>query len=101
METHEEFLSHVLGAPQDVSLPILNDLLKKGYTTVTWHSNPGTTHAECLAKDGDSWPLKVFVSGLHHQAPVFEKTHVGCKCSIEVSGPGKPPVVLTAFGVES
>jgi len=101
MESHEEFANRLLGAPQDQSLPILQDLLGQGYDTVTWRTNIGATDAPCIARSGDTWPLAEFLSGLRYAAPIFEKTHVGCKCAVEVTGPGKTTAVLTAFGRES
>ena len=39
--------------------------------------------------------------GLQHNAPIYEKTHVGCRCAVVVTGDGKPDVVVTAFGIEN
>jgi hypothetical protein len=100
MESHEEFSSRLLAAPQDVSLPILRKLLRKGYDLVTWRSNPGATDDVCIGRDGDEWTLGAFVSGLRHRAPIFERTHVGCNCKVEVSGPSLPSVIIDAFGAQ-
>ena len=100
METHEEFTNRVLGAPQDISLPILEQLLQEGYDAVKWHVNPGATDVPCVSMENKDFPLADFIANLAHAAPIFEKTHVGCKCSVEVTGPGKSPVHVTAFGRE-
>lgn len=100
MESHDHFASRVLGAPKDVSLPILQDLLGQGYDTTTWQTNAGATDAPCISKNGDVQPLADFVANLFHEAPFFEKTHVGCKCGVKVTGPGLPDVFVTAFGRE-
>ena len=97
---HEQWLAGLRGAPQDVSLPILEDLLSQGYADTDWETNTAAQDAPCIAKDGDKQPLADFISGLQHAAPVFEKTHVGCKCTIKVTGPGLPEVRVTAFGME-
>ena len=95
--THNHML-HVEGAPQDVSLPVLQELLGEGYTTVQWETNPGATDAECLVLNGDTWPLEEFVSGLQHAAPLYEKSHGGCGCTVVVKGDGKDDVRVSAFG---
>jgi hypothetical protein len=86
-------------APQDVSLPIFRSLKSKGYNGTVWHTNAGATDAPCIAKDGDRQDLNSFLFGLQHAAPIYEKTHVGCKCTIEVTGNGKPSVMVNAFGI--
>lgn len=100
MESHEQFAGRVLGAPKDVSLPILNDLLGQGYTDTRWRTSASATDAPCISKNGDTQDLGSFVSGLLYEAPIFEKTHVGCKCGVQVTGPDLPEVFVTAFGLE-
>jgi hypothetical protein len=100
MESHDQFKNRVLGAPKDVSLPILEGLLGQGYDNTRWRTSAGATDGPCLAKNGDEEPLSDFVSGLMYDAPFFEKTHVGCKCGVEVTGPALPDVFVTAFGQE-
>lgn len=92
-------MAGLAGAPQDVSLPILEDLLGQGYDNTRWVTNAGATDGPCLVKDGDTQDLTSFVSGLLHAAPIFEKTHVGCKCHVIVSGPNLPDVEVSAFGM--
>lgn len=99
MESHTQFVNKLLAAPQDVSLPILRSLFAKGYRKTKWRTNAGATDAPCISKDGDEQGLSSFISGLQHAAPIYEKTHVGCRCVIEVSGPNKPQVVVSAFGL--
>lgn len=89
----------ITAAPQDVSLPILRSLKAKGYNGTIWHTNAGATDAPCLSKDGDRQDLTSFLFGLQHAAPIYEKTHVGCKCTVEVTGTGKPSVMVNAFGI--
>jgi hypothetical protein len=100
MESHESFKQRVLGAPKDVSLPILQALLADGYTTTRWRTSAGATDSPCIAKNNDEEPLDEFISGLMHEAPIYEKTHVGCKCGVEVTGPDLPTRFVTAFGEE-
>ncbi len=106
-ETHAQYASRVVAgsveaAPQDVSLPILKKLSRKGYDTGTWRTSASATDGPCIAKDGDVEQLKMYFTGLRHNAPIFEKTHVGCKCFIEVTSvkkPKLPPVMVSAFGI--
>jgi hypothetical protein len=89
----------ITAAPQDVSLPIFRSLKAKGYKSTRWHTNAGATDVPCLSKDGDVQDLNSFLFGLQHAAPIYEKTHVGCKCTIEVTAKGKPSVMVNAFGI--
>jgi hypothetical protein len=103
MKSHEQFKHQLTAAPQDVSLPVFEELKSQGYDKATWHTSPGATDGPCIAKNDDSWSLEEFLlgptgAGLQHAAPVYERTHVGCHCSVVVSGPGLPDVIVTAFG---
>lgn len=100
MESHAQFRNRITAAPKDVSLPILRRLLRQGYTTTKWQTSAGATDSPCISKGGDEMSLEEFVSGLMHQAPFFERTHVGCHCGVVVSGPDLPDVFVTAFGEE-
>jgi hypothetical protein len=83
---------------QDMTRPILEDLINDGYQAVQWNSG-NSTHSECLDLNHNQWPIKDFISGLEHDAPMFEKSHPGCSsCSVTVSGEGKPPIELDSFG---
>lgn len=74
-------------APQDGSRPELERLRDEGYTTVTWRKNDTAEDVPCVDLDGKQWPINEFIEGLLHDAPIFEKSHVGCRCSLVVSGP--------------
>ena len=100
MESHSQFVGRVLGAPKDVSRPILDELLGQGYVETRWRTSAGAVDVPCLSKNNDTEPLDAFLSGLMHDAPIFEKTHVGCHCGVEVTGPDLPTVFVTAFGRE-
>jgi len=98
MKPHDRFRQELTAAPQDVSLPVLEELLADGYDQVYWHTSPGATDGPCIAAEGPKGSLADFISGLQHAAPIFEHTHVGCRCSITVSGPGKEDVVVDYTG---
>lgn len=100
MESHAHFTQTILGAPQDVSLPVLEELLGQGYDTVTWRTNPSATDPECIAINTNTFPLADFIANLQHAAPIYEKTHVGCHCTMVVTGPDLQEVLVTAFGRE-
>ncbi len=101
---HEDFLKAMVeGAPQDVSLPILQDLLEQGYTDTRWQTAPSSMDIPCLSKNGETKPLAEFLTGTQHNAPIYSPpsgTHVGCKCGVLVTGDGLPDVFVTAFGIQ-
>jgi hypothetical protein len=102
MNTHNEFLANILGVRQDVSLPILQDLRNQGYDSVTWHTNPGSVNPVDISLDGNTWTLDEFLYGLMYDAPIFERTHVQCLCSISVTSstiPELPEVFVNANGI--
>lgn len=85
---------------QDLSRPILENLLGNGYTDVEWDSGD-STHAPCIELNHQKWTLEEFLSGLQHDAPIFEKSHPGDKnCKVIVTGQNLPPVVVDSFGDE-
>ena len=87
----------VEAANQDQTLPVLQDLLKAGYTLVTWQSSRGVKDV-CRTLNRRRWNLKDFIRGLSHDAPIFEKSHVNCRCSILVTGPKKEKIILDYRG---
>ncbi len=89
---------HKEEAFQDQSLPILQDLLANGYTVVKYISNTDAC-PKCQDLNGVTWNLSDFIANLSHDAPIFEKSHVNDKCSIEVSGEGKEPILVDYRGV--
>lgn len=96
---HEEFLAALKAAPQDVSLPILEEKINEGYVEGVWNTSPSAVDSACLARGGERFQLADFVLGLVHAAPFYEKTHVGCHCTLTISGPGLPDLVIGAFGI--
>jgi hypothetical protein len=107
VESHDSFRQSVIAAPQDVSLPVFQELLADGYDTGRWVTNPAAHDARCLSLNGNVFPLAGFLEGLQHAAPIYESRdvagvqvggHVGCHCQVVVSGPGKEDAVVTAFG---
>jgi hypothetical protein len=83
---------------QDESRPILESLLSQGYDTVTWNSN-NSMHGICREINNQQWTLEDFLSGLMHDAPIFERTHPGDNnCIVIVTGPEVPPVSVDSYG---
>ena len=98
--SHEDFIAAaVQGAPQDVSLPIIKDLFEKGYVEGHWNSNPSSLDIPCLSRNGERFQVEQFINETTHDAFFYSHTHVGCKCSVTLSGPGLPDVVVGAFGI--
>jgi len=86
---------------QDLSLPIFQNLLQMGYDFLIWHLNESehTMIDICDELDGQEFNLDEFISGLQYSAPIFEKSHVGCNCWMEVrsrTNPDLAPVRVEA-----
>lgn len=100
-DAHEHFLAGLTAAPQDISMPVLEQFLADGYVDYQWNTSPSATDSACLMLDGDRGNLADLIEGgRQYSAPFYQKTHVGCHCSITISGPSLPDVVVTAFGVQ-
>jgi hypothetical protein len=98
MKAHDDFIQSIVAAPKDVSLPILEELLADGYSTVFWDATLASDW-ECQRMHGPyAGGLEDFISGLQHAAPIFEKSHVGCKCVLTIGGDGKPDVHVDYTG---
>jgi hypothetical protein len=82
---------------QDLTRPTLESLLQQGYTTVQWDSQ-GSREPKCMELQNMQWTLADFLTGLMHDAPMFEKSHPGCLCKIVVTGPGMQNTVIDTFG---
>jgi len=87
-----------IGAETDESLSVLERLLDAGYTNVKWivSSEPC---AICRDLEDKEWDLKDFISGLDHEAPVFEHGHVNDRCELEVSGPDLETIRVNFEGI--
>ncbi len=83
---------------QDMSRPILEQLLGNGYEVVEWDSGH-STHALCVELNHQKWVLEDFLTGLQHDAPIFERAHPGDQsCSLLVSGSDVPTVRVDSYG---
>ena len=108
MESHERYLQRILAAPKDISLPIFQGLLRKGYNMTRWQKSASAKDSACIGMNNRTEPLDEFIGGLSFAAPIYEKTHVGCTCSVLVTKAnedGTPddslePVIVNAFGEE-
>lgn len=83
---------------QDVSLPVLQDLLEQGYDTATFVAHPNAC-AYCKKRNGMTWKLSQFISNLQYDAPIFEKAaHVNAQSQIKVSdSKGELPDVFVNY----
>ena len=78
--------------------PIIQNLMRDGYQTVQWDSG-NSRHSVCRDLNRQQWHIDDFISGLHHDAPMFEKSHPGDEsCSLIISGPGLPDIQLDSYG---
>ncbi len=101
IDSHEKFIAELKAAPQDISLPVFQDLMAQGYVDYVWNVSPSATDAACLVKSGDRGTLiDLTQTNLQHNACIFGQTHPGCHCTVTVSGPGLPEVVVGAFGIQ-
>lgn len=83
---------------QDMTGPVLDNLLNSGYTQVMWNSN-GSHHSECRDLNKQVWDLQDFLRTTEYDAPLFSRSHPGdVSCTLTVSGPGLPPVEVDSYG---
>ncbi len=83
---------------QDMSRPVLEDLLNQGYEVVEWDSGR-SVHSVCRELNHQQWSLQDFVSNLNHDAPIFEKSHPGdANCRVMITGPGLTTVYVDSYG---
>ena len=67
----------------DMSLQTLQELLDNGFDEVKWVGNEDECQ-QCQYLNGTKWTLEEFLSNLRHEAPIFEKSHVNCRCYLIV-----------------
>jgi len=83
---------------QDLSRPILEDLLNAGYQNVTWDAG-SSAHSVCRELHNQAWSLEDFLTGLLHDAPLFERSHPGdTSCQLIVTGPDVQDMFVDSFG---
>ena len=83
---------------QDMTGPVLQNLLNEGYTQVMWNSN-GSHHGQCRDLNKQVWDLQNFLATTEYDAPLFSRSHPGDNsCTLTVSGPGLPPVEVDSYG---
>lgn len=98
MDSHQQFLNKLRAAPQDVSLPVFQELEAQGYDKGTWVSSPSAVDALCISLNGNDYPIAEFTQNVPYDAPVYHLTHPGCSCQVQVTGPDLPEVFVNAFG---
>lgn len=81
----------------DISLGPLRDLGEQGYDILVFRPNPDACEI-CVALDGDRKSLSEWLDSLIHSAPIYEWSHVGCRCSLGVSGTDLPDVEINRLG---
>jgi len=88
---------------QDMSMPVLQDLLDQGYDQCIWRLS--TLHDEqdgydiCDELAGNEFSIEALISEADYEAPIFSKSHVGCACFLEcysTTDPALPPVNVSA-----
>lgn len=67
----------------DMSLAPLQELLYNGFDEVEWVGNEDECQ-QCQHLNGNKWTLEEFLSNLRYEAPIFEKSHVNCRCYLIV-----------------
>lgn len=80
-----EHLVRLAVAPTDESLAQLEELQSRGYAQVEWES-PNAQCFRCNDLHKQVWLINEFIAQTHHDAPMFSKSHVGCKCFLRVTG---------------
>lgn len=81
--------------PQDDSATALHSALRAGYTHAQWITNPEHDYEDypncgCPEMNGQILTIEEMVTGLNYNAPMFEKTHVGCKCELRIYNLERP-----------
>lgn len=94
--------SRKLAAPlQDMSLPVLQELAGQGYDRAKWRTTSKGC-MKCRRLNNKVFKIKQLISGLYHEAPLFERSHPGdYRCYLEVTGPRKPMVKVNYTGIIS
>ena len=71
--SHEEFLKElkILGAPQDISLPVFEDLIDQGYDAGVWNTSVSAVDGPCNDRDGEQVELTNLIANLQHEAPFY------------------------------
>jgi hypothetical protein len=94
---------YVEGAPPvDESLAQLEEFRDRGYSAVIWLA-PNAQDSVCADLNNSEWPIDEFIAYTKYDAPVFSKSHVGCKCFLKVLGKDKltgedlPQQIIVAF----
>lgn len=86
-----------IAAKEDLSLPVLDDLLQQGYTNVVWNAD----RAECFRcrdLNKQQWELDDFLRSTTHAAPIASHGHPNDLCTVIVSGEGLPDVEVDYDG---
>jgi len=82
-KTRSEIIK-IIAAETDMSLYELQNALDDGFDTVEWIWDE-FDYDICYDLDKQTWSLEDFIADLNYEAPIFEKSHVNCQCSIRVS----------------
>ena len=83
--------------PQDESTSRLQDAKSLGYTTIEWIAGAGSCEL-CKVHDHHTWTIDDFLANLVHNAPVFERSHVGDRsCHLELTGPDLEKIVIGPY----
>lgn len=68
---------------QDVSTPVVQDLLEQGYNMVTFVAHPNSC-AYCKSINGKTRPLAQHLQSLQHDASLFEMAHVNSLSELKI-----------------
>ena len=68
---------------QDISTPVVQDLLDQGYNMVTFVAHPNAC-AYCKGINGKTKPLAQHLQGLQYDAPLFEMAHVNSQSELKI-----------------
>lgn len=68
---------------QDISTPVLKDLLEQGYNMVTFIAHPNACNF-CKGINGKTKPLAQHLQSLQYDAPLFEISHVNSLSELKI-----------------
>ena len=94
----KEYAQVKIAADIETSLSDLRDLLAQGYDTVEWIQSLYPCN-KCRELNGEIFDLADFIKETKYNAPLFTKSHPGCRCKVKVMGNGLKDVFVNYNGI--
>ena len=72
--------------PVDSSGEVIREWLDNGFTQAVWVNTEGACEI-CQPLDSQVFDLQELLSAQQHDAPIYTRSHPGCKCYLKVLRP--------------